>query len=151
LKPTIASVPEVYEENNCLTASPESYTGPVGKDFYDGTLDSQYACRQREMNDAAMALQELQRQAVNSSSAPVKIGTKRSRTFSMDNSQLQESVRGMLSMDSSNAGAWPESMVRGSHKRVCCSTEAAQPFMISSLHPALGGVGGPGMWQGVLQ
>ncbi|KAK4660244.1 PHO85 cyclin-5 [Podospora pseudocomata] len=151
LKPTIASVPEVYEEGHCLTASPESYTGPAGKDFYDGTLDAQYACRQREMNDAAMALQELQRQAVDSSSAPVRSGTKRSRTFSMDNAQLQESVRGYLSMDSTNAGAWPESMVRGSHKRVCCSTEAAQPYMISSLHPAVGGPGGPGMWQGILQ
>ncbi|KAK4198453.1 hypothetical protein QBC40DRAFT_178731 [Triangularia verruculosa] len=151
MKPTIASVPEVYEESHCLTASPESYTGSVGKDFYDGTLDAQYAYRQREMNDAALALQELQRQAVESSSAPVRIGTKRSRTFSMDNAQLQDSVRGILSMDSASVGVWSESMVRGSHKRVCCSTEAAQPYMISSLHPAVGGPGAPGMWQGILQ
>ncbi|KAK3989169.1 hypothetical protein QBC44DRAFT_89375 [Cladorrhinum sp. PSN332] len=145
LKPTIASVPEIYEES-CLTASPETYTGTVTKDF---------GC---EVDDAARALQELHRHGASLQAAPVKIGSKRSRTFSMDGS-LQEEVRGMLETDYANSRPWPESMVRGAGqthrvsmgaKRLCCSTEASQPYMISSLHPAVGGAGGPGMWEGIL-
>ncbi|KAK4165798.1 hypothetical protein QBC43DRAFT_28791 [Cladorrhinum sp. PSN259] len=142
LKPTIASVPEIYEEPSCLTSSPESYTRTVTKDF---------GC---EVDDAARALQELHRHGASLPAAPVKVGSKRSRTFSMDNS-LQDEVRGMLENDR----PWPESMVRGvgqTHhvpmgaKRLCCSTEVSQSYKISSLHPAVGGVGGPGMWEGVL-
>jgi hypothetical protein len=36
-------------------------------------------------------------------------------------------------------------------KRICCSVEASRHFAkIPSLHPAVGGMGGPGMWEGVL-
>jgi len=38
-------------------------------------------------------------------------------------------------------------------KRVCCSAEAAAEssyLNMSTLHPDLGGCGGPGMWQGIL-
>ncbi|KAK0729800.1 hypothetical protein B0H67DRAFT_476734 [Lasiosphaeris hirsuta] len=157
LRLAIASVPEDYEVD-CLTASPESYTGPVGKDFHDMSLETPLARRQREMDDAARALQELQRHG------QVRAGSKRSRTASIDNSSLQENVRDMLAGRFMSGGsAWSDSMIRGrpqqmpvhatlqgSNKRLCCSTEAAEPFMMSSLHPAMGGVGGPGMWGGIL-
>jgi PHO85 cyclin-5 len=168
LKPTIPSVPEDFEES-CLTASPESYTGPVGKDFCDMSLETPLARRQREMNDAARALQELQRQGSNQFVAvPAKTSLKRSRTASIDS--LQENVREMLAGRYMNGEPmWSDTLVRaradltghsqqvpvrataqGSRKRVCCSTEAAESFMISSLHPHMGGLGGPGMWNGIL-
>ncbi|KAK4457522.1 hypothetical protein QBC42DRAFT_37459 [Cladorrhinum samala] len=148
LKPTIASVPEIYEETACFTSSPESYAGTVSKDFG--------GC---EVDDAARALQELHRHGSSLPAPPVKAGSKRSRTLSMDNNTLQDQVRGMLGNEYPNKRTWPESMVRGvgqTHrvtmgaKRLCCSTEAAQPYMMSSLHPAVGGIGGPGMWEGIL-
>ncbi|KAK0733610.1 hypothetical protein B0T26DRAFT_635837 [Lasiosphaeria miniovina] len=163
LRPTIASVPEVYEEE-CLTASPESYTGPVGKDLCDMSLGTP-----REIDDAARALQELQRNGAMQATAQTKRGSKRSRAVSIDNS-LQDNVREMLVGGFLSNSGWPDAMVRartdfveqsqqipvraalgGSHKRVCCSTEAAASFLIPSIHPAVGGYGAPGMWKGILE
>lgn len=158
LRPAIASVPEGYEVE-CLTSSPESYTGPVGKDFCDVALETPLA--RCEIN-AARTLQYLQRSGTTQQpTVSVRAGLKRSRTSSIDNS-LQENVRDLLARDST----WSSSMVRqrtdlvpqapvhpvarANFKRLCCSTEAAEPFVMSALHPALGGAGGPGMWGGIL-
>jgi len=173
LRTTIASVPEDYEEN-CLTSSPESYTGPVGKDLCDLSLETPLAKRECEMDEAARALQELRNNYHGSLSAqhpavPPRTGSKRSRPLSID-TNLQDNVREMLNgRFHSNETAWPDSLVRprypgleiaqqapvrpilnGRRKRVCCSTEASEQYTMSSLHPAMGGIGGPGMWEGIL-
>ncbi|KAK4187308.1 hypothetical protein QBC35DRAFT_385129 [Podospora australis] len=131
LMPTIAAVPEDYEEN-CLTASPESYMRPMEKDLCDAAL----------VDDAARTLQGLHRQGANYSAARVKTGSKRSRTFYSESSLLQENVRGLLAGDAEDAF---------SHKRLCCSREMAQHSIMSTYQqqPALGIVG-PGMWDGIL-
>lgn len=176
MRPTIiASVPEDYEEN-CLTSSPESYTGTVGKDMGDMSLETPLARRGYDIDDlagatdAARALQELHnayRRNANAAAAPVpsRASLKRTRTYSADNS-LHDNVRDILggsypSMSSgwadglvrsrstlSNERARLPSPVRGGSKRICCSAEATQGY--SRLHPAVGGVGGPGMWKGIL-
>ena len=163
LRPTIASVPEDHEED-CLTSSPESYAISTGKDLCDYPLDTPLARRQREMDDAARALQQLQRYGA----MPVKTGTKRSRAYSGEPMEdaVQGDVREILTSHSANKGPWAGAMVfaqggqhqlapvriplRRSNKRLCCSTEAAQMPRFSSLHPAVGGMGGPGMWEGIL-
>jgi hypothetical protein len=154
LKPTIASVPEDHEELY-LTSSPESYAAHTAKDLCDTSLETPLARREREMNDAARALQELQRYGGNRPAAPVKAGSKRGRANS-----VHDEVREMLAGQYQSGSSWPETMVRGpaqqvpvlrsNSKRVCCSTEAARAPRISSLHPAVGGYGGPGMWEGIL-
>ncbi|KAK4102088.1 hypothetical protein N658DRAFT_506324 [Parathielavia hyrcaniae] len=156
LRPTIASVPEDQEDPFLqLTSSPESYTLPSGKDFCDASFDTPLARREREMTDAARALQELQRYGGSRTSAEVKTGSKRCRANS-----VQDDVREMLTSQPRSGNTWPETMLRGptqqvpvlrrSSKRICCSTEAAQAPMIPSLHPAVGGYGAPGMWEGIL-
>ncbi|KAK3694011.1 hypothetical protein B0T22DRAFT_58196 [Podospora appendiculata] len=169
LRPTIASVPEDYEEN-CLTASPLSYTGTVGKDFCDVSMETPLGRRQREMDDAARALQDLQRHGARQAAATeFKIGSKRSRPVSTDNS-LQENVRELLTeryLD--GVVPWTDVMVqrsrtdaaqqaqqplvsfkRGRRKRVCYSADEAEAMVMPALHPAFGGFGGPGMWSGIL-
>ncbi|KAI5464160.1 hypothetical protein BGZ63DRAFT_350149 [Mariannaea sp. PMI_226] len=170
-KPTIPSVPEDYD-GHCFTSSPESYTGPVGK-LVDLSLETPLARREQELEDmaqdaAARALQELQNYRA-STETQVKVGTKRSRTASMDY-PLQHEVRELLSSQyyESEGPAWPETMVRsrpvmpqpvlrvpvrpvftGSQKRVCCSAEAAQGYEVSLARSAFG-IQGPGMWEGIL-
>lgn len=175
LKPAIASVPEDYEEN-CITSSPESYTGTVGKDLYHMSLGTPLARRDCDLEDAADAARALQELHNYHSSARVPIsrtrsGMKRGRRVSTDDS-LQENVREMLSgqYSSCKTKEWQDRMVEGqlatdfdvrqtpvynSHdggrKRLCCSTEAAiHPYVIPAIHPAVGGPGGPGMWEGIL-
>lgn len=173
LKPTVASVPEDYEENR-ISSSPDSYTGPVAKDMVDMSLDTPLAQREREMDDAARALQDLHNSHRNlpaqQQPVAVKAGSKRSRPLSMDNS-LQDNVRDMLKGQLTRERSWPDTLVRPrleirtnsdsqqipvranlneGRKRVCCSAEAFQPYGMSSLHSAMGGVGGPGMWAGIL-
>lgn len=194
LRPIIASVPEDYEVNGIMTASPESYTGPVGKDLGDMSMDTPLARRMRDMDnttresvsDAARALQALQSYRngtyaayataqQSSAAAPaasvIRKGCKRSRPVSMEN-PLQENVREILAERGGNGEAlWSDTLVRSrfgagapgapcqvpiratvesGRKRVCCSAEAAECFTISHLHPAVGGLGGPGMWEGIL-
>ncbi|KAG7291649.1 hypothetical protein NEMBOFW57_001668 [Staphylotrichum longicolle] len=155
VRPTIASVPEDHEEGY-LSASPESYAVPTGKDLYDMSADTLLARREREMDDAARALQELHRSGAARPAMPVRAGSKRGRANS-----VQDDVREMLAGHYQCTGTWPETMVHGrqaqqmpvrtgSYKRVCCSTEAARAPRISALHPAVGGLGGPGMWEGIL-
>jgi hypothetical protein len=171
----IATVPEGYCDNG-PTSSPESYTGPVGKDFLDLSLGTPLARRDVEMDyfskdeEAARALQELHNHP-RSMESPNRAGAKRSRTESIDNS-LQENVREMLNGHYQSESSWPDNLVRSrsrttaispsqvavrststaslGRKRVCCATEAIRGYPQQNLHPALGGFGGPGMWEGIL-
>ena len=163
LKPTIASVPEDYEES-CLTASPEAYSGPVGKDMCDMSLETPLGRREREMDDAARALQELQGHRAVLAPAPSRPSLKRSRAFSVDNS-LQDNVREMLNGRLNSQASWPDVLVRprsglqvpvqatlgNSRKRLCCSSEAMESYGDAPLlHPSMSGLAGPGMWDGIL-
>jgi hypothetical protein len=161
LKPTFAPVPEDFQLECPMVASPESYS--VHCDPYARIR------REQEIAEAACALQDLQNHGVPKAPAVQFRGSKRSRSLSIDNS-IQENVRELLGgRYQGGESAWSDSFVRagsdlagghqqipvranlpGSHKRVCCSTEAARPFIMSSLHPAMGGIGGPGMWEGIL-
>lgn len=169
-KPTVPPVPEDHDEW-CLTASPETYSGPVSK-LGDLSLDTPLARRERELDDmarnaasdAARALQDLHNHGSAADSTPTaRTGCKRSRAASSSDCALQDNVRDILSGRHGSAlSAWPEMMLRagdvraeagmqfparptsgGTGKRVCCSTEAA------SVHPALS-LRGPGMWDGIL-
>jgi hypothetical protein len=173
---TIATVPEYCDGP---TSSPESYTGPVGKDFLDLSLNTPVARRDMESDyfskdeEAARALQELHNHP-RSIESPIRAGAKRSRPLSIDNS-LQENVREMLSGHfHSSESSWSENFVRHrslrrlstspsaqiavhstssaslGRKRVCCAAEASQDLPQVNRHPALGGFGGPGMWEGIL-
>ncbi|ETS78487.1 hypothetical protein PFICI_10549 [Pestalotiopsis fici W106-1] len=140
MRPTIASVREDYEEN-CITSSPESYTGPVGKDLMEMSLDTPLAKSSCENDDtaadAARALQELQNSSFTFHAVNTMAGSKRSRPTSME-CPLQENVRGLLCSEYGS-------------KRMCYSTDASiLPITIPSVHPAMGGLGGPGMWGGIL-
>lgn len=163
----ISTVPEGYCDNG-PTSSPEQYTGPVGKDFLDLSLDtplgrheaSDYFSKDEE---AARALQELHNHP-RSMESPIRAGAKRSRTSSIDNS-LQENVREMLSgRYQQSQSSWSDDLVRSrstaqvaiqsnlssfGRKRVCCATEAIQSHSEADLHPTFG-VGRPGMWAGIL-
>ncbi|TAQ83299.1 hypothetical protein B7494_g8375 [Chlorociboria aeruginascens] len=173
----ITTVPEGYCDEG-QTASPDSYTGPVGKDFLGLSLDTPLARREADMEyfskdeEAARALQELHNHP-RSVDSPSRVGAKRSRPQSIDNS-LQENVREILH------GTYQPDDIRWSHdlvrprfertvsisptsqiarstssaslgrKRVCCASEATRDLPQSNIHPALGGHGGPGMWEGIL-
>jgi PHO85 cyclin-5 len=146
----IATVPEGFCDDG-PTSSPESYAGPVGKDFLDLSLNTPLARREAEMEyfskdeEAARALQELHNCPRDS---PTR-GSKRSRPVSIDNS-LQENVRELLNGHFQSEQSWSETLVRSKdrsdRKRVCCATEARD----NTLHPAFGGVARPGMWEGIL-
>ncbi|KAF2965398.1 hypothetical protein GQX73_g8170 [Xylaria multiplex] len=176
MKPAIASVPEDYEEN-CITSSPESYTGTVGKDLYQMSLDTPLTRGGREMDDAdaARVLQELHNYHHSNTrvGSATKPGLKRSRRVSTDDS-LQENVREILSGQyySYNENEWQDRVVDnrpaadsdvrqrqmpvqtshdGCRKRLCCQPEnPTHPYVIPTIHPAVGGPGGPGMWEGIL-
>jgi hypothetical protein len=160
VRPTIASVPEDCEAAY-LATSPESYAVPTGKEINSMSLETPLARREREMDDAARALQELHRSGASRPAMPPRAGSKRARSNS-----LHEDVRDMLA-GHFDSGVWPEAMVHGpaavsghaqrvpvlrssSYKRVCCSTEAARVPSMSLVHPAVGGYGAPGMWDGIL-
>ena len=175
VKPSVPSVPEDYDEN-CMSSSPESYTGPVSR-LGDLSLDTPLARRERELDDmardpasdAARALQDLHNHTSSADATPIaKVGSKRSRASSIDNS-LQDNVREILSGRSgSSESARPNTLARsrgmvsetylqfparptlgGPGKRVCCSTEAANGYAAANVHSAIG-FGGPGMWDGIL-
>ena len=130
---------------------------------------SSLARKQCEMddNDAARALQELQNYHGDASvaqfSAPRRPQLKRSRPMSIETS-LQDNVREMLRGQLQRSETWSENLVRptsgnlqiptpidGGRKRMCCSAEALDSYpSMSPLHPAMGGIGGPGMWTGIL-
>ncbi|KAI1181102.1 hypothetical protein F4777DRAFT_1903 [Nemania sp. FL0916] len=174
MKPAIASVPEDYEENS-ITSSPESYTGTVGKDLYQMSLDTPLTRRNCDMEDAAdaaRALQELHNYHHSNTQvdSAARLGMKRSRRVSTDDT-LQENVREMLSGRHSSAeNEWQDRMLgsqlateldhreapaRASRdrcrKRLCCSNDGIiRPYVIPAIHPVVGGPGGPGMWEGIL-
>jgi hypothetical protein len=177
LKPiVISSVPEGYEEI-CITSSPESYTGPVGK-LGELSLDTPLARREQELDEmaresanAARTLQELQNHSANATPT-AKAGTKRSRASSMDHG-LQDNVRGLLGTAPNYGGepAWPDTLVRSrlsvhadtylqvpglgsmprESKRLRCATEASSDLGSSLTHPGMAGFGRPGMWAGILR
>jgi hypothetical protein len=171
----ITTVPEGYCDNG-PTSSPDSCTGPVGKDFLELSLDTPVARRDVDVDyftkdeEAARALQELHNHPRSVESPPNRAGAKRSRTESIDGS-LQENVREMLTGRYQSERGWSDDLVRFragrameinlnqvavrsisgasfGQKRVCCATEATRN--LPNLHPALGGLGGPGMWEGIL-
>ena len=161
VRPTIASVPEDFEEN-CFTSSPESYTGPVGKDLLEMSLNTPVAQRgcDTDATSAARALQELQNYHQTTSQPQPQLtarpGSKRSRPLSIDNT-LQENVRAMLSGQYLRADADVPEVTNRSlpaadscRKRVCYSDAYLPTCNIPALHPAAGGPGGPGMWAGIL-
>lgn len=159
VRPAIASVPEDFEEN-CITSSPDSYTGTVGKDLLEMSLDTplaQRGCDIDDAADAARALQELHNCHRINSQTKGRTGSKRTRTCSIDNS-LQEHVREMLNGQhyARAQREWSDNILRsratldGGRKRVCYSTDAPALNAIPTLHPAMGGPGGPGMWEGIL-
>ncbi|KAJ1335691.1 PHO85 cyclin-5 [Microdochium nivale] len=150
LKPAVTSVLETFDECR-MTSSPEYYTGPVAKDLLDMSLDTPSTTRGCEFDDAAdaaRALQDLQKYSLGFQSRP-RLGAKRSSDF------LQENVRDLLTRQPSSTSdrEWPVAMLtsqeafESSRKRVCYE---APSYNIPSLHPAMGGQGGPGMWAGVL-
>lgn len=169
----IASVPESYCDGE-TSASPESYIGPVGKDFLDLSMNTPLGRQQVELDcyskdaEAARALQDLHNHP-RSMDSPVR-GAKRSRPESMDNS-LQENVREMLNGHYQSESNWADDLVRArarktmdvspaaqhpvrstssasfGRKRVCCATEATRGLQDN--HPTLGAFG-PGMWEGIL-
>jgi len=121
--------------------------------------------------EAARALQELHN-GTRSADSPNRAGAKRSRPQSIDNS-LQENVRELLNGHYQSESAWSDDFIRSragrtvevspnqvairstsaasmGRKRVCCATEATRGLPSSSLHPAFGGLGGVGMWEGIL-
>lgn len=132
----------------CAVVPSDKYVRKPELEIDDGTTE------------AARALQELhdqwQRSGSNldyATSAP-KAGSKRSRPLSLENG-LQENVREMLRGDlpqtnSNLAGQYTYyQQPQDGRKRVCCSTEAAQ-YQMPSIHPAMNGLVGPGMWTGIL-
>jgi len=150
LKPSITSVPENYEDCG-VTSSPEYYTGPVAKDLLDMSLNTpttNHGCDFDDAADAARALQDLQKYSLGFQTRP-RLGTKRSSDV------LQENVRELLMRRPTAVSdrEWPDVMIVGrddpdsSRKRMCYEAPA---YTIPSLHPAVGGRGGPGMWAGVL-
>ncbi|PFH55979.1 hypothetical protein XA68_17248 [Ophiocordyceps unilateralis] len=175
-RPSVPTVLEDHDEYR-LTSSPEAYayTAPVGKPggLY---MDTPLARRELELeamardaaSDAARALQDLHNHGRPSAAMhparmvnrSVSLG-KRDRAASAGDGPLQDNVRDMLAGRRRPPDTpWPKSMVYsrndvslqfavrpapgGPGKRVCCSAEAA------SMHPALGLVRGPGMWNDIL-
>jgi PHO85 cyclin-5 len=120
----IATVPE-----GCVdmgpTSSPESYTGIVGKDFLELSLESHrlarpcndvdYFMRDSSANDAARALQELHNnpRSDDQTQKSSRTGAKRSRPQSIDNT-LHDNVRDMLTSQyrATSSESWPEALVR---------------------------------------
>jgi hypothetical protein len=142
-KSVISTGPEGYCDN-VSTSFPESYTGPVGKDFLDISLDIRLARCPRSVD------------------SPSRVGTKRSRPESFDQS-LQENVRKMLN---GHFQSWSADLIRSrmarnlgnaqvafgstssaslGRKRVRCALEATRGFPRTNLHPPLSSFGGPGM------
>ncbi|TDZ60625.1 G1/S-specific cyclin pas1 [Colletotrichum trifolii] len=163
LRPAVTSVPEDYDEN-CITSSPESYTGPVGR-LGEMSLETPSGPRDLELShdpagDAARALQELQNYRTDSVTPTGSLSRKRARGISVVDNSLQENVRDMLSGGYSGK-LWSESLIRprttqypvpdrgSQRKRVCCATEAISAHEATTLH-SLGGHHGPGMWEGIL-
>lgn len=108
----------VAEGDFTPTRSPDSYTGPVGKDFLGLSLDTPLSKHQSAdyfskdpVHDAARALQDLHNYPRSGGNS----GLKRSRTESVGQS-LQDNVREMLlasTPTSSSRPAWSENLVRG--------------------------------------
>jgi PHO85 cyclin-5 len=174
----IATVPE-----SCVdmgpTSSPESYTGIVGKDFLELSLENRltqscnadYFSRDSSANDAARALQELHNnpRSDDISQLSSRAGAKRSRPQSIDNS-LHENVRDMLSSSFrvASSESWSESLVRPrrNSRSIAYNSAHASARSVSrgadgrkrvccsteasNSFPEPGLLARPGMWEGIL-
>lgn len=159
--PSVSSISE--DKVMRVSSSPTPYTGSMGQEICGISVEKYMRKTEFEIDDgtteAARALQELHDQwqrsrssQVSATSAP-KAGNKRSRPLSLDNG-LQDNVREILRGDvTALAGQYNYLQTpcppQDSRKRLCCSTEAAQ-FQMPSIHPAMNGLVGPGMWAGIL-
>jgi len=172
----IATVPETCLDNP-TTSSPESYTGPVGKDFLDLSLETPAGRQENDVdyysrdsaNDAARALQELHNNPRSNESPqmPSRAGAKRSRPVSIEHS-LQDNVRDILTSQyrTTNENAWPDSLVRSrlgsdlrsiscdSAKAVSRGSDGRKRVCCSTEavngFPEPGVLARPGMWEGIL-
>ncbi|RFU26746.1 hypothetical protein B7463_g9591, partial [Scytalidium lignicola] len=139
----IPTVPEVYCGDP--TSSPDSYTGPMGKDFIDLSLDTPLARRECDLDyfsrdsehDAAQALQELHSHPRMES--PNRAGAKRSRPLSIENS-LQENVREMLNehFQPCVESGWCDNLVRSRAQRPLDCSSNAQVAVQSTSTASLG-------------
>jgi PHO85 cyclin-5 len=175
----IATVPEGFVDMG-PTSSPESYTGIVGKDFLELSLENRlarqcndvdYFLRDSSANDAARALQELHNnpRSDENSQTSSRVGAKRSRPQSIDNT-LHDNVRDMLTSQfrSSSSESWPESLVRPRTGSRSINYDTAQVSArsisrgadgrkrvccsteASNSFPEPGLLARPGMWEGIL-
>lgn len=154
MKPTVPSVPEDHDEL-VFSASPESYNGSVSK-LGDLSLDTPLARRELELegmtrdpiSDAARALQDLHNQDLHSAGSTPTTSRKRTRS-SLTEGPLQDNVREILSLgyEYSQPG-WSQGLTE-SRKRLRCSTEVANGFQPSTIHPAISHQGN-GIWEGIL-
>ena len=158
LKPAIvSSVPEDYEQ--FLTASPETYNGPVGKssDYQETPLGRRESALEAMVDSANESRVAGRQQQFNNGSSVVRTGSKRGRSDSVEAS-LHGNVRGILNGNGSDGLVqWRDTLVRpwtgvspmpvltrrGS-KRLCCSTEVSQEMRGDYLHGLT-----PPMWAGI--
>lgn len=157
------------------SSSPESYAGPVGKEFLGLSLDNSLGTEQNmdylskaSAHSAARALQDLHNYPRSGSNC----GLKRSRADSTGQS-LQENVREMLMASTTNSTperGWSDKLVRAPKrivhgqvavprpsidsfgaKRMCCEPMNYGPAGCRpELVVALPSVGAPGVWAGIL-
>lgn len=156
VRPTIIASVAEDADYGCITSSPETYLNNTTKNLSE--MDDSVA-------DAARALQSLHKGYTTHSrpmtASSINPSYKRTRANSADDS-VQENVRSLLRSSSyCSESAWPRTLVRDnslhasaespSRKRLCCSAEASLGYARRiSLHPLVGGAGGPGMWTGIL-
>lgn len=175
----IATVPEGSIDNG-PTSSPDSYTGTVGKDFLELSLENRlaqscgdvdYFSRDSSANDAARALQELHNNPRSDGHPQIssRAGAKRSRPQSIDNS-LQDNVRDMLTSQYrlGKSESWSESLVRPRSSSRSITYDSAKVAVqsvsrgpdgrkrvccsaeASEGFPEPGVLSRPGMWEGIL-
>lgn len=156
----VPSVSSICEDKVMrVSSSPTSFMGqeicgismryPYKNEFEIDNVETEAARTLQELHDQ---WQQSRNSQMSATSAP-KIGNKRSRPLSIDNG-LQDHVREILRGDATDrTGQYNYTQTpcqsQDSRKRLCCSTEAAQ-FQMPSIHPAMNGLVGPGMWAGIL-
>ena len=149
----VSSVPEDYEQ--FLTASPESYNGPVGKaaEYHETPLGRRESALEA-MVESANVPQQLPAPQQRWSGSVARTGSKRCRSDSVEAS-LHDNVRGLLG-GSEGLVQWRDALVRPgpgvpappvltrrSSKRLCCSTEVSQGMRGDYLGLT------PPMWAGI--
>jgi hypothetical protein len=143
-KSTIVSV--AGGQDMTPTSSPESYTGPVGKDLLDLSLETPLASQQNSVDyltcdlvtDAARALQDLHNyprstEGARPSLAKSRTGSKRSRPQSIDHGSLQDNVRDMLmAADDTTSQGWSNGVVHRKPSQDAAARTATRPMASAS-------------------